>query len=67
MQLNDCNFAILKMFKMKYLTPEIEALSKNANTKSLVRSSTSCGIFQDCDYNEERPKLYHQQKIEKQI
>jgi hypothetical protein len=49
---------------MKYLTPEIEALSKNTNTKSLARSSTSCGIFQDCDYNEERPKLCHQQKIE---
>ena len=50
---------------MKYLTPEIEALSKNINTKSLVRSSISCGIFQDCDYNQETPKLYHQQKIEK--
>lgn len=49
---------------MKYLTPEIEALSKKVNTKSLVRPTTSCGIFQDCDYNEERPKLYHQQKIE---
>lgn len=50
---------------MKYLTVEIEALSKNSNTKSLVRSSVSCGIFQDCDYNEERPKLYHQNIIEK--
>ena len=49
---------------MKYLTPEIEALSKNINTKSLARSNTSCGIFQDCDYNEKRPKLYHQQIIE---
>jgi len=49
---------------MKYLTPEIAALSKNMNTKSLVRSNTSCGIFQDCDYNEERPKLYHQQKLD---
>lgn len=49
---------------MKYLTPEIEALSKNFVTKSLVRSNISCGIFQDCDYNEDRPKLYHQQKSE---
>ncbi|MDA9069536.1 hypothetical protein N8258_00765 [Algibacter sp.] len=49
---------------MKYLTPEIAALSKNMNAKSLVRSNTSCGIFQDCDYNEKRPKLYHQQKFE---
>ena len=49
---------------MKYLTPEIEALSKNANSKSLVRPSVSCGIFQDCDYNDARPKLYHQQKIQ---
>ena len=49
---------------MKYLTPEIAALSISINTKSLVRSNVSCGIFQDCDYNEERPKLYHQQKVE---
>ena len=48
---------------MKYLTPEIAALSKNAKSKSLARSNTSCGIFQDCDYNEERPELYHQQKL----
>lgn len=47
---------------MKYLTPEIEALSKKTETKSLVRSNISCGIFQDCDYNEERPKLYHEEK-----
>ena len=40
---------------MKYLTPEIEALSKHVEGKSLVRRNTSCGIFQDCDYNEERP------------
>ncbi|MCH4552036.1 hypothetical protein [Aestuariibaculum lutulentum] len=49
---------------MKYLTPEIEALSKSVNSKSLARPSTSCGIFQDCDYNEERPKPYFQKKIE---
>lgn len=49
---------------MKYLSPEIEALSHLKNTKSLVRSNVSCGIFQDCDYMEERPKLYHEQKIE---
>jgi hypothetical protein len=51
---------------MKYLTPEIEALSKQHEiTKSLVRPNVSCGIFQDCDYNEERPQLYHQQLMEK--
>ncbi|NNC49594.1 MAG: hypothetical protein HKO01_03565 [Flaviramulus sp.] len=49
---------------MKYLSPEIEALSRLKNTKSLVRSNVSCGIFQDCDYTEERPKLYHEQKID---
>ncbi len=50
---------------MKYLTPEIEALSKINNSKSLVKSSISCGIFQDCNDTEAHPKLYHQQKIEK--
>jgi hypothetical protein len=49
---------------MKYLLPEIEALSKSINTKSLARTNVSCGIFQDCDYSEERPKLYHQENIE---
>ncbi|WP_299012720.1 hypothetical protein [uncultured Polaribacter sp.] len=44
---------------MKYLTPEIEALSKQFEiTKSLARTNVSCGIFQDCDYTEERPKIY---------
>ena len=52
---------------MKYLTPEIEALSKSVSTKSLVLSKTSCGIFQDCDYNEKRAKPYFQQQIEKNI
>ncbi|UKM65662.1 hypothetical protein GSB9_02233 [Flavobacteriaceae bacterium GSB9] len=50
---------------MKYLTPEIEALSRQFDeTKSLARSNVSCGIFQDCDYSEERPKLYQQQSAE---
>lgn len=49
---------------MKYLTPEIEALSKQYEiTKSLARTNVSCGIFQDCDYNEERPKLYQKNKL----
>jgi hypothetical protein len=44
---------------MKYLSPEIEALAKKfVETKCLARKNVSCGIFQDCDYNEERPKLY---------
>jgi hypothetical protein len=44
---------------MKFLTPEIEALSKvHVKGKSLARTNVSCGIFQDCDYNEDRPELY---------
>ena len=44
---------------MKYLTPEIEALSKEFEiTKSLARPNVSCGIFQDCDYSEKRPQFY---------
>lgn len=54
---------------MNFLTPEIEALLKkvdaDVNNKSLARTNVSCGIFQDCDYNEDRPKLYHQQKNKK--
>jgi hypothetical protein len=47
---------------MKYLTPELEALSKQfENTKSLARTNVSCGIFQDCEANEERP-IKHQKK-----
>ena len=47
---------------MKYLSPEIEALSKKFEiTKSLARTSVSCGIFQDCDYTKETPKLYHKE------
>ena len=49
---------------MNYLTPEIEALSKNMYTKSLVRPTVSCGIFQDSDIDEEKTKLYCQQKLE---
>lgn len=45
---------------MKYLTPEIEALAKFENRKSLARTGVSCGIFQDCDYTEERPNISYQ-------
>lgn len=39
---------------MKYLTPEIAALSKKfEESKSLVLKNTSCGIFQNVDYNKE--------------
>ena len=38
---------------MAYLTPEIEAFSNSSNNSSLVRPTISCGIFQDCDCNEE--------------
>lgn len=48
---------------MKYLSPEIAALSKQfETTKPLARTNVSCGIFQDCDYKEERPKLYQPKK-----
>lgn len=50
---------------MKYLNQEIEALSKNLNTKSLVRPTISCGIFQDCEHNQENSNLYSQNKTEK--
>jgi hypothetical protein len=44
---------------MKFLTPEIEALSKQyVSGKSLARTNVSCGIFQDCNPSEERPKTY---------
>ncbi len=32
---------------MKYLTPEIAALSKVKTSKTLYKKGTSCGIFQD--------------------
>ncbi|WP_186826851.1 hypothetical protein [Seonamhaeicola algicola] len=51
---------------MKFLSPEIEALykyhNKSTQTKSLARQSTSCGIFQDCDYSENRPSVYYHNK-----
>ena len=44
---------------MKYLSPEIEALSKKFEvTKSLARTNVSCGIFQECNYQQERTQLY---------
>ncbi|WP_297805160.1 hypothetical protein [uncultured Polaribacter sp.] len=44
---------------MKYLSPEIEALSKKFEiTKSLARTNVSCGIFQECNYQQEKPQLY---------
>ncbi|WP_242092314.1 hypothetical protein [Aestuariivivens sediminicola] len=52
---------------MKYLTPEIEALSQEQSLNSLVRPNVSCGIFQDCDYSEQRPKLYYQQQMEQML
>lgn len=36
---------------MKYLNKNIEEIGKRASEKSLVDYSTSCGIFQNCDYN----------------
>lgn len=34
---------------MKFLTPEIEALAKETQSKSLIHQSASCGIFQNYD------------------
>ena len=56
-------FDIQKRY-MKYLTPEIEAFYKKfETTKSLARTNVSCGIFQDCNPKEERPKLYQKKNI----
>ena len=37
---------------MKFLTPEIEALARDVKSKSLINQSASCGIFQNCDSNQ---------------
>jgi len=51
---------------MKYLTLEIEALTKYKTSNSLVRPTVSCGIFQEyCD--NEKSKLNHQTMAEKSI
>ncbi|NIJ44621.1 hypothetical protein FHR24_001060 [Wenyingzhuangia heitensis] len=36
---------------MKYLNKNIEEIGKRSNEKSLVNRSTSCGIFQNHDFN----------------
>ncbi|MDO6759824.1 hypothetical protein Q4566_06385 [Tamlana sp. 2_MG-2023] len=43
---------------MKYLTPEIAAFYENMSKKSLVRANTSCGIFQECDYDNKDQEVY---------
>ena len=46
---------------MKFLTPEIEALSKQyVKGKSLAKPSASCGIFQDCNPLENHTDSYQQ-------
>lgn len=54
---------------MKFLSPEIEALYKryngSTNKKSLIRQSSSCGIFQDCYDQEKTPYSYHSQTAKK--
>ncbi|SHH64323.1 hypothetical protein [Wenyingzhuangia marina] len=45
---------------MKYLNKNIEEIGKRTNEKSLVNYSTSCGIFQNCDYNSPSVKNYLQ-------
>jgi len=49
---------------MEYLSPEIEAFINNKHSKSLVRPTISCGIFQEYNDNNEPPKLNYQTKIE---
>ena len=36
-----------KLYIMKYLTPEIAALTKVKPSKTLFKRNVSCGIFQD--------------------
>ena len=52
---------------MKYLTPEIAALSKNFDdSKSLVKRNIPCGIFQDCgedSYDSTRETVNHNRVI----
>ena len=43
---------------MKYLSPEIAALSKNFEVKkSLIKQNVSCGIFQDCTEEKHKTSL----------
>lgn len=43
---------------MKYLNKNIEEIGKRTNEKSLINRSTSCGIFQNYDYNSPALKDY---------
>lgn len=45
---------------MKYLNKNIEEIGKRSNEKTLIDRSTSCGIFQNCDYNSPSVKNYLQ-------
>ncbi len=50
---------------MKYLSPEIAALSKKFDvSKSLAKRSVSCGIFQDCDNTKKSLKIYQKEKLQ---
>lgn len=51
------------MLLMTYLSPEIEALEKHKDSRSLVRPTVSCGIFQD--YEDNAPKLNDRVNTEK--
>ena len=58
-------FLILKKQNMKYLSPEIAALSKKFDvSKSLAKRSVSCGIFQDCDNTKKSLKIYQKEKLQ---
>jgi len=48
---------------MTYLSPEIEAWSKkDSNSKSLLRLGKSCGVFQDCNANENHSAIHQLEK-----
>lgn len=50
---------------MNFLSPEIEAWYKDRELTCLVRPTISCGIFQECDYTEERPVMFTNSNLSK--
>ena len=43
---------------MNYLSPEIEALSKEYEiSNSLILTNISCGIFQNCEYDKKKRSI----------
>lgn len=50
----------LKFKTMKYLNKNIEALGKKEAGKTLINSSTSGGVFLNCDFNSPKVRDYIQ-------